>query len=142
MAEYLFVYGTLQRGLKPEMNRIIEAGAEFCGDAYVNARLVMLSWYPGLILATEESQQVAGELYRLHSPSAELLYQLDRYEGCGESDPEPHEYKRCVMDVVIDDKVQPAWVYLYTHSSTGLPVLVSGRFRDWVEGKDDPSVTV
>lgn len=86
--------------------------------------------YPGLLLSDTSSDLVHGELFRLRAPD-ELLRELDMYEACGESFPEPTEYLRKLIDVMIADGVATqAWTYIYNWPVTDLPLIESGRFLD------------
>ncbi len=77
--ELIFIYGTLRRGGRAHA---MMQTAEFLAMATISGRLYHISDYPGLILSRENL--VTGELYRA---DAELMLELDRYEGCAESPP-------------------------------------------------------
>ena len=115
-AEYLFVYGTLRTSEGHPMHNYLRALCDFIGAASIGGIKVDLGGYPGLLLSGNPQERVEGELYRIHDgASAELFEVLDRYEGCHEEDPEPHEYFRHRQDVIasIDQQVYEAWVYIY-----------------------------
>lgn len=77
--ELIFIYGTLRRGGKAHA---MMKTSEFRGIATIFGRLYHISEYPGLIL--HEESTVTGELYWA---DADLIQELDSYEGCFESPP-------------------------------------------------------
>ncbi|GAB1257585.1 gamma-glutamylcyclotransferase [Aurantivibrio plasticivorans] len=114
--EYLFVYGTLRTVEGHPMHNYLRSFCDLVGDATVRGIKIDLGEYPGLIPSGNPEEIVDGELYRIHEgDSGKLFDALDRYEGCSEDDPEPHEYFRHRLDVTLsaDKQVYEAWVYLY-----------------------------
>lgn len=114
--EYLFVYGTLLTTSGHPMHNFVRGYCDFVGSASIGGIKIDLGEYPGLIPSGDPNNRVAGELYRIHADADKKLFEgLDRYEGCSEDDPEPHEYFRHRQEVILDsDKnVYEAWVYLY-----------------------------
>lgn len=126
-AERLFVYGSLRRAAGHAMGEVLAASAVLEADAVVRGRLYAVAWYPGLVL-DDGAGEVHGEVWRL--VDASVLARLDEYEGCGPSDPQPHEFRR-VRASVRPAAAEPvsAWVY-------ELAVAVDERRRvasgDWV----------
>lgn len=115
--EYLFVYGTLCATEGHPMHNYLRSFCDFVGDADVGGIKVDLGGYPGLLPSANPQERVKGELYRIHDGASDRLFEaLDRYEGCSEEDPEPHEYFRHRQDVTLlsDRQVFEAWVYLYS----------------------------
>ena len=74
---HVFVYGTLRRGGRNDINRLAPAPA-YVGMGEVRGVLYHLDWYPGLTLGGEEAVTVVGEVYRI-TPELETV--LDRIEG-------------------------------------------------------------
>lgn len=71
---------------------------------------------PGVLPSGNAQERVEGELYAIHEGASEELFNvLDRYEGCSEDDPEPHEFFRHRLEALqqADQQVVEAWVYLY-----------------------------
>ncbi len=57
---------------------------------------------------------------------------LDDYEGLGQDDPLPHEYRREFVSVTLDDGRQlEAWAYVVNRSLEGLGRIHSGDFAEW-----------
>jgi gamma-glutamylcyclotransferase (GGCT)/AIG2-like uncharacterized protein YtfP len=75
-ARYVFVYGTLRRGGRNDINRLLPA-PRYVGMGEVHGKLYHIDWYPGLTLGGEEAVTVVGEVYEI---SAELEAVLDDIE--------------------------------------------------------------
>jgi gamma-glutamylcyclotransferase (GGCT)/AIG2-like uncharacterized protein YtfP len=75
-SRHVFVYGTLRRGGRNDINRLRPA-PEYVGMGEVQGVLYHLDWYPGLTLGGEEAVTVVGEVYRI-TPELEAV--LDRIE--------------------------------------------------------------
>ena len=98
------------------MHNFLRGYCDLMGEASIGGIKIDLGDYPGLLLSGDPEARVTGELYRIHQGASEELFDgLDRYEGCSEDDPEPHEYFRHRQDVMLlaDERVYEAWVYLY-----------------------------
>ena len=80
-SRHVFVYGTLRRGGRNDINRLAPA-PEYVGMGEVQGTLYHLGWYPGLTLGGEEAVTVVGEVYRI---GPELEGVLDGIEGIEES---------------------------------------------------------
>ena len=75
-ARHVFVYGTLRRGGRNDINRLVPA-PEYVGMGEVRGVLYHIDWYPGLTLGGEEAVTVVGEVYRI-APALETV--LDAIE--------------------------------------------------------------
>ena len=73
---HVFVYGTLRRGGRNDINRLLPA-PEYVGMGVVRGVLYHLDWYPGLTLGGEQAVTVVGEVYRI-TPALEAV--LDAIE--------------------------------------------------------------
>jgi len=73
---HVFVYGTLRRGGRNDINRLVPP-PEYVGMGEVQGVLYHLDWYPGLTLGGEQAVTVVGEVYRI-TPQLEAV--LDRIE--------------------------------------------------------------
>lgn len=114
--EYLFVYGTLRATEGHPMHNYLRSFCHLMGDASIRGIKIDLGDYPGLLPSGNPEDKVIGELYRIQAGAGDKLFDaLDRYEGCSEEDPEPHEYFRHRQDVIrlADQRVFEAWVYIY-----------------------------
>jgi gamma-glutamylcyclotransferase (GGCT)/AIG2-like uncharacterized protein YtfP len=72
----VFVYGTLRRGGRNDINRL-EPAPRYLGMGEVKGTLHHIDWYPGLTLGGEEAVTVVGEVYEIE-PQLEAV--LDRIE--------------------------------------------------------------
>ncbi len=125
---YLFVYGTLRGGAGTEWSRFLAVSSRLVGSGRSRGALFHLDGYPGMTVRGGDDTWVSGEVYLLHDP-ASALPMLDEYEGCGPSDPLPHEFERQIVTVLLDagGAVQ-AWAYIYSLETEGKPRIPSGDF--------------
>ena len=89
--------------------------ATFAGRGFVRGRVFRVGSYPALAICADGSR-VDGELYDIE-PAAwnRVVTALDAYEGCSVDDPEPHAYRREVIDVEDQSgRIVRAWAYLLT----------------------------
>lgn len=130
MAERIFVYGLLRRGMESH-ERMDPERCRFEGEATASGRLYDLGPYPAL--RTDEPGTVHGELYEILDPA--LIVELDEYEGYHGRD-EACRYLRRLVDVETDRGTEQAWVYAYNprRTLTGAVVVESGDYRK-VKGK-------
>src|SRR6185369_7866115 len=61
---HVFVYGTLRRGGRNDINGL-EPAPRYVGMGEVKGTLYHLDWYPGLTLGGEEAVTVVGEVYEI-----------------------------------------------------------------------------
>ncbi len=115
--QYIFVYGVLRTIDGHPVHNYLRGVSDFVGAATVGGTLVeMESGSSGLMLSGNPDEKVAGELYCIHEGCDQDLFEvLDRFEGCSEDDPEPHELFRHQREVILlaDGETIRAWVYLY-----------------------------
>jgi gamma-glutamylcyclotransferase (GGCT)/AIG2-like uncharacterized protein YtfP len=107
--QYLFIYGTLKRGLR---NHHLLIGQPFVGEAITEPRyrLYDCGAYPALVEDQAAGQAVRGEVYLLE---AATIRQLDLLEEA------PVLYER--LPVRLQDFTHPVWTYLYRQDVRGLP---------------------
>jgi gamma-glutamylcyclotransferase (GGCT)/AIG2-like uncharacterized protein YtfP len=121
---HVFVYGTLRRGGRNDINRLSPA-PHYVGMGEVKGVLFHMGWYPGLALGGEEAVTVVGEVYEV-TPELEAV--LDEIEDLLPGDDSEY-FKR---DVVIEVNGRPVPCFLYEIN----PARVQGRQRlahgDWV----------
>ncbi|MCA6109993.1 gamma-glutamylcyclotransferase family protein [Bradyrhizobium cenepequi] len=126
----LFVYGTLMHGFDHPMARLLSGNADFIGEACCQGRLYLVKHYPGLVLSDDPADIVHGELFRLRVPD-ELLREFDMYEACGEGFPQPTEYVRQMLPLILSDGAKAeAWTYVYNWPVARLTRITSGRFLE------------
>ena len=136
MLNLLFVYGTLRKDILNSRFHVLAQEActvRLVGRGRVAGRLFRLDGYPGLAPSGDPDRWVRGELYALEPPEelAGTLRRLDAYEGCGPNDPEPHEYERVVLDVILESGGnQSAWVYVYKGTTANRQEIRSGDYAE------------
>lgn len=135
--DYLFVYGTLRRGSKSEMYRLLARCADFMDDATYQGKLYRVDYYPGMIPSDHTQDVVHGEVYRLRRPDI-VLSRLDEYEECGPGFPEPTEYVRRKEYVKLrSGEIISAWVYLFNRPTEGLELIQRGDFLQIADQTDE-----
>ena len=124
--DYLFVYGTLRKACKSGAHNEYLGGADFVSSAKIRGQLYRVGDYPGLVLS-DAGHWVIGEIYLLRSESQ--LHDLDVYEGCAKTSPQPYEYNRSIHEVVLNNgDLVKAWVYVYQQDTQALMNIGSGDF--------------
>ena len=120
----VFVYGTLRRGGRNDINRL-EPAPRYVGMGEIKGRLYHIDWYPGLALGGGDAVTVIGEVYEV-TPQLEAV--LDEIEqivpGAGSE-----YFKR---DVVIEVAGRPVPCFVYEIN----PERIQGRqvigHGDWI----------
>lgn len=127
--DLLFVYGSLMRNTGHPMAHRLAGESRSLGGAAVTGRLYSLGRYPGAVPSPNPRDAVHGELLALRRPEKTFCW-LDDYEGCGESDPEPHAYRRVIVPVrLIAGSRLRAWIYYYRGPLDLAKRIPSGRFH-------------
>lgn len=132
-APLLFVYGTLMShadnafaGMLAEHARKV-CNATFQGKMYRVKQTQRPFVYPAVVASDDPSDVVHGEIYQLSS--ADLFETLDEYEACGPNTPQPHEYRRQILDVqTTEGECIKAHIYLYARPTAGLEEIRGGEF--------------
>ena len=102
---HVFVYGTLRRGGRNDINRLRPA-PEYVGMGEVRGVLYHIDWYPGLTLGGEEAVTVVGEVYRI-TPELEAVL-----DGIEQIVPEADsEYFKREVDIAVEGKPLPCLLY-------------------------------
>ena len=102
---HVFVYGTLRRGGRNDINRLAPA-PEYIGMGEVQGVLYHIDWYPGLTLGGREAVTVVGEVYRI-APALEAV--LDGIEEI--VDGAQSEYFKREVEVLVEGRPMPCLVY-------------------------------
>ncbi len=111
------------------MSRLLARTARFVGKARVAGRLYDLGAYPAMTLSPSD-KYVKGELYEIDPDQWQnVIEQLDEYEACRQTDPEPHEYRRELVraELPSGQGVQ-AWAYVLNRPVLGLREIPSGDY--------------
>jgi gamma-glutamylcyclotransferase (GGCT)/AIG2-like uncharacterized protein YtfP len=132
----LFVYGSLRSGFKSPAYEYISRFFSFVGDARVKGKLFDLGTYPAGVPSNDESF-IIGELYAIKQEPefAWAIGQLDDYEGVTIEPDEVQLYKRELVDVYSDNRVAKAWIYWYSRSVEGKPLIESGDLVQYLQQK-------
>lgn len=121
---HVFVYGTLRRGGRNDINRLAPAPL-YVGMGEVQGVLYHIDWYPGLALGGEQAVTVVGEVYRI-GPELEAV--LDRIEQIEDS--AGSEYFKREIDVEVDGRKLACLVYeINPAHARGRQVIGHG---DWI----------
>ena len=130
---HMFVYGTLRRGLGRPVEQLYPGLVRYVGTGHVRGALYEIDGYPGLVPDGSSDSLIHGEIYALEDPIF-VLGELDDYEECSDRFPEPREYVRSVLTVLVDrGKTQDCWVYVYNRTvDDGCALIVSGNYADFV----------
>lgn len=104
-ARHVFVYGTLRRGGRNDINRLRPA-PEYVGMGEVRGVLYHIDWYPGLTLGGEEAVTVVGEVYRITPELEAVLDAIEQIVPGGDS-----EYFKREVDISVDGQPLPCLLY-------------------------------
>jgi len=127
-SDYLFVYGTLRSACNSSAHKEYLSRADYVAPAKIRGYLYLVDYYPGLVLSNTE-HWAAGEVYLVSNEAQ--LHELDVYEGCAKKSPQPHEYERQIVDVVLSNgEAIQAWAYIYRQETSQLPQISSGDFLE------------
>ena len=102
---HVFVYGTLRRGGRNDINRLRPA-PEYVGMGEVSGVLYHVDWYPGLTLGGEEAVTVVGEVYRITPQLEAVLDHIEQIVPGADS-----EYFKREIDIAVDGKPVPCLLY-------------------------------
>lgn len=102
---HVFVYGTLRRGGRNDINRLLPA-PEYVGMGEVQGVLYHLDWYPGLTLGGEEAVTVVGEVYRITPELEAVLDAIEEVVPGAES-----EYFKREVEVAVEGRPLACLVY-------------------------------
>jgi gamma-glutamylcyclotransferase (GGCT)/AIG2-like uncharacterized protein YtfP len=84
-ARHVFVYGTLRRGGRNDINRLRPA-PEYVAMGEVQGVLYHFDWYPGLTLGGEQAVTVVGEVYRVTPELEAILDGIEQIEPGADSE--------------------------------------------------------
>jgi gamma-glutamylcyclotransferase (GGCT)/AIG2-like uncharacterized protein YtfP len=102
---HVFVYGTLRRGGRNDINRLRPA-PEYVGMGEVRGVLYHIDWYPGLTLGGEEAVTVVGEVYRIPPQLEALLDDIEQIVPGADS-----EYFKREVDISVEGRAVTCLVY-------------------------------
>lgn len=121
---HVFVYGTLRRGGRNDINRLSPA-PEYVGMGEVRGVLYHFDWYPGLTLGGEEAVTVVGEVYRIAPRLEAVLDAIEQIVPGADS-----EYFKREVEIAVEGRALTCLVYEIN------PARVKGRAAighgDWI----------
>ncbi len=129
----LFVYGSLRKGFNSPAYEYMSRYFDLVDCGKVQGKLYDLGDYPAAI-PSDEPFFIVGELYTIKQEQEFdwALAQLDDYEGVDASYDEPALYKREVATVHLQNgDTADAWVYWYSASVEGKPIVASGDVLEY-----------
>lgn len=133
MGVYIFVYGTLMRGIASPMSAYLAAHSDLVAELWLPGYLYDLGSYPGFVYNAGAQERVYGQVLALHGGTA-LLSRLDAYEGILLDAPTSGEYRRVVVQVTLPGStVVDCGVYVYNRSVEGLCQIRGGDYRAYYE---------
>ena len=131
----LFVYGTLRRNGGSKFHQILNKHTHFIGEGHFQGCLFNVSHYPAVIDSDNPAHLVLGEVYSLNKPGY-VFEILDDYEECSAQFSEPHEYKRELRTIHLEQhQTKIAWVYLYNFPTQGLVRIDSGDYLSFLSNQ-------
>ncbi|KAA3659533.1 MAG: gamma-glutamylcyclotransferase [Calditrichaeota bacterium] len=136
---YLFVYGTLLKGMPRSAFLYQSNRAEFVGEATIQARLYDTGSFPAAVIPEPDNIKpgdvLHGEVYLLHEPWT-VLSTLDTIEGYNAIHPQRSLFQRTTCQAHNGEQSREVQVYIYNQSIDGLKCIESGSYREYVAGKN------
>jgi gamma-glutamylcyclotransferase (GGCT)/AIG2-like uncharacterized protein YtfP len=123
-ARHVFVYGTLRRGGRNDINRLTPA-PRYVGMGEIKGCLYHIDWYPGLALGGEEAVTVIGEVYEVSPQLEALLAEIEAIVPGPDS-----EYFKRELLIEVAGRVLPCFLYEINPARvTGKQAMAHG---DWI----------
>lgn len=135
---HLFIYGTLLEAAQHPMGQLLRDNGSFIARGSIRARLYIIdevdehgpNSFPAAVPSFDNDDRVHGEIFALHAPEI-VLPKFDDYEACSPRWPEPHEFLRRSVKVLLEDgSVLDAISYLYTYDISRARHVPGGRFTE------------
>jgi gamma-glutamylcyclotransferase (GGCT)/AIG2-like uncharacterized protein YtfP len=131
---YLFVYGTLRKGIASPVSKAIAEDMEWVGFSKVKGELYDIGTYPGAIPADSENF-ITGEILKINEP-AKVLPVLDGYEGFDPGNGQASEYLRKMEWFDLNDGTRlRAWIYWYNFPVTGKRRITNNDYLQYLQTK-------
>ena len=133
--EYIFVYGTLRKNSNGPKSHLLSDYCQYIADGYILGSLYDLGDYPGVLVDEGPECRVYGECFKLEN-SGVVLGELDEWEECSASFPDPKLYLRRSCRVTLDGKQEvKAWVYIYNRDVSRHIHIRSGDYLEYLMSK-------
>ncbi|MDH5612448.1 MAG: gamma-glutamylcyclotransferase [Gammaproteobacteria bacterium] len=132
--EFIFVYGTLCGSTASRMRETLMPHCDYVSNGYMQGKLYDVGQYPGAVESQYSADRVYGELYKIVDCDS-VLTGLDEYEECTDHFPEPHEYIRQQLPIILagGDSVI-AWIYIFNHDISRLKHIKTGDYLAYIQG--------
>ena len=121
---FIYVYGTLRKNQSNFFAEKLSSHAFYVGEGQMAGQLYDLGTYPGAIHSPQSTDYVIGDVYQINK--ADLLLELDRYEGIDESG----EYHRQLVNIITQQSHLDCWAYILKNVKDHYMILPSG---DWID---------
>ena len=105
VARCVFVYGTLRRGGRNDIN-LLSPPPHYVGMGEVLGSLYQIDWYPGLTLGGQEAIRVVGEVYEITPAQEAVLDGIEQIEPGMDS-----EYFKRELDIEVEGRALRCLVY-------------------------------
>mgnify|MGYP001557378971 CR=1 FL=1 len=125
--KYLFVYGTLLSHNNGYAS-LLKNNSRFIAEGSLNGLLYDIGEYPGARYDPAAAERIYGDVLLLNN-DADVLTDLDDYEGYGHSQSQPNEFIRVVLPVHTASGIINCQVYLYNLPVTGYRQITSGKYN-------------
>ena len=128
MSEFLFTYGTLNPQHAPDEVKSVVTGLIRYGEGSIPGVLFDLGEYPGAVFDNSSGSEVFGTVFRLPD-AANILSELDHYEGFDPGSPSTSLFVRKIRPVVLTtgENIE-CWVYEYNGKPVQERILADGRY--------------
>lgn len=130
--EYIFVYGTLRKGIDIPINNAIAGDLEWIGTGAIKGGLYDIGNYPGVI--KEDLGKIKGDVFKLVN-SKKTLKILDDYERFDVDNLEESDYIREAVEVNFENKKIQAWIYWYNQPVEGKVWIEKGDYLAYLKEK-------
>ena len=134
---HLFVYGSLRRGFRTSGYEYISCFFNPVADnVKVKGKLVDMGSYPAGV-PCDDNHFIVGELFvaKNENEFSWAIGQLDDYEGVSVEFDEIQLYRRDIVEVMVNEKKVPAWIYWYQGDTNGRPAIASGDMIEYFKQK-------
>jgi len=125
---HFFFYGTLIPQFAPPGLQGVLAGFRLVGEGWLCGELYDLGNYPGAVFDRESEAKVFGRVFQAADETS-VLEELDRYEGYDPASTTNQYVRQCYSVTLDNGDLVECWVYEYNGSTSGRPIIRSGRWR-------------
>ncbi len=132
--KYLFVYGTLRKGVDIPINKKIGKDLEWIGVGKLKGSLYDIGSYPGAVNDSSASV-IKGDVFKLLNPEKTLAI-LDKYERFYPDNLTKSDYIRKDETIELEsDEQVVAGIYWYNQSVKGKVWIEKGDYLEYLKEK-------